>query len=131
MMTSTELLSAAMLKRKAVVYIRQSTQAQVQSNLESQRRQYELVDAARERGFRLSRDRRHRRGSRPFRHGLGGTAPLRTAGCGACPGEVGAVQCFDASRFARNERDWHHQGGPLTIGLEPSARRPGRQPLPC
>ena len=44
-MTSAELLPAAVLKRKAVVYIRQSTRAQVQTNLESQRRQYELVDA--------------------------------------------------------------------------------------
>ena len=42
-MTSTELLPAAVLTRKAVVDIRQSTEAQVQSNLESQRRQYELV----------------------------------------------------------------------------------------
>jgi hypothetical protein len=51
-MTSADLLPAAVLKRKAVVYIRQSTQAQVQTNLESQRRQYELVDVARRRGFR-------------------------------------------------------------------------------
>ena len=51
-MTSADLLPAAVLKRKAVVYVRQSTQAQVQANLESQRRQYELVDVARRRGFR-------------------------------------------------------------------------------
>jgi hypothetical protein len=51
-MTSADLLPAAVLKRKAVVYVRQSTQAQVQTNLESQRRQYELVDVARRRGFR-------------------------------------------------------------------------------
>ena|SRR5947209_1922189 len=51
-MTSADLLPATVLKRKAVVYIRQSTQAQVQTNLESQRRQYELVDVARRRGFR-------------------------------------------------------------------------------
>jgi hypothetical protein len=51
-MTSAELLPAAVLNRKAVVYIRQSTQTQVQTNLESQRRQYELVDVARQRGFR-------------------------------------------------------------------------------
>jgi DNA invertase Pin-like site-specific DNA recombinase len=51
-MTSAELLPPAVLKRKAVVYIRQSTQAQVQTNLESQRRQYDLVDVARQRGFR-------------------------------------------------------------------------------
>jgi hypothetical protein len=51
-MTSADPLPAIVLKRKAVVYIRQSTQAQVQTNLESQRRQYELVDVARRRGFR-------------------------------------------------------------------------------
>ena len=43
-MTSSDALPAAVLKRKAVVYVRQSTQAQVQTNLESQRRQYELVE---------------------------------------------------------------------------------------
>jgi DNA invertase Pin-like site-specific DNA recombinase len=40
------------LRRKAVVYVRQSTQAQVQTNTESRRRQYELVDVARHWGFR-------------------------------------------------------------------------------
>ena len=45
-MTSADLLPAAVLKRKAVVYVRQSTQAQVQTNLESQRRQYELVSSS-------------------------------------------------------------------------------------
>ena len=32
---SAEILPAALLKRKAVVYVRQSTQTQVQTNLES------------------------------------------------------------------------------------------------
>ena len=50
-MTSSELIPAAVLKRKAVVYVRQSTQSQVMTNLESQRRQYDLVDLARQRGF--------------------------------------------------------------------------------
>jgi hypothetical protein len=50
-MTSSELIPAAILKRKAVVYVRQSTQSQVMTNLESQRRQYDLVDVARQRGF--------------------------------------------------------------------------------
>ncbi len=50
-MASAEALPVAVLKRKAVVYVRQSTQAQVQTNLESQRRQYELVDVARRWGF--------------------------------------------------------------------------------
>ena len=39
------------LGRAAVVYIRQSTLAQVVSNLESQRRQYALVEAAKAAGF--------------------------------------------------------------------------------
>jgi len=51
-MTSTDLMPAALLARKAIVYVRQSTQSQVMTNLESQRRQYDLVDVARQRGFR-------------------------------------------------------------------------------
>src|SRR3954465_3825163 len=50
-MTGADLLPASVLKRKAVVYVRQSTPAQVQFNLESQRQQYELVEVARRRGF--------------------------------------------------------------------------------
>src|SRR4051812_5848925 len=50
-MNGADLLPASVLKRKAVVYVRQSTQAQVQFNRESQRQQYELVEVARRRGF--------------------------------------------------------------------------------
>ena len=50
-MTSAEVIPAVVLKRKAVVYVRQSTQSQVMTNLESKRRQYDLVDVARQRGF--------------------------------------------------------------------------------
>src|SRR5205085_1586358 len=105
-MTSAELLPAAVLKRKAVVYIRQSTQAQVQTNLESQRRQYELVDVARQRGFH---------DIEVIDDDLGRSASGMVARPGferlvawLCAGEVGAVLCFDASRLARNGRDWHH-----------------------
>jgi excisionase family DNA binding protein len=105
-MTSAELLPAAVLKRKAVVYIRQSTQAQVQTNLESQRRQYELVDIARQRGFH---------DIEVIDDDLGRSASGMVARPGferlvawLCAGEVGAVLCFDASRLARNGRDWHH-----------------------
>jgi hypothetical protein len=51
-MTSADLLPTALLARKAIVYVRQSTQSQVMTNLEDQRRQYDLVDIARQRGFR-------------------------------------------------------------------------------
>ena len=40
------------LSRIAYVYIRQSTQYQTEHNLESQRRQYQLVEKARALGFR-------------------------------------------------------------------------------
>ena len=50
-MTSSEPIPPAVLKRKAVVYVRQSSQSQVLTNLESKRRQYDLVEVARQRGF--------------------------------------------------------------------------------
>src|SRR5215813_2051504 len=105
-MTSADLLPATVLKRKAVVYVRQSTQTQVQSNRESQRRQYELVDVARSRGFHEVE---------VIDDDLGRSAAGTVARPGferlvasLCAGEVGAVLCFDASRLARNGRDWHH-----------------------
>src|SRR5688500_4691391 len=105
-MTTTDLLPPAVLRRKAVVYVRQSTQAQVQTNLESQRRQYELVEAARRRGFREVE---------VIDDDLGRSASGTVARPGferlvawLCAGKVGAVLCFDASRLARNGRDWHH-----------------------
>ncbi len=50
-MMNADNLPTLVLSRKAVVYVRQSTQTQVQVHLESQRRQYDLVDEARRRGF--------------------------------------------------------------------------------
>jgi Resolvase, N terminal domain len=105
-MTSAELIPATLLKRKAVVYVRQSTQSQVMTNLESQRRQYDLVDVARQRGFV---------DIEVIDDDLGRSASGTVARPGfdrlvawLCAGKVGAVLCFDASRLARNGRDWHH-----------------------
>ena len=105
-MTSSELIPATDLNRKAVVYVRQSTQSQVMTNLESQRRQYDLVEVARQHGFvdvEIIDD------------DLGRSASGTVARPGfdrlvawLCAGKVGAVLCFDASRLARNGRDWHH-----------------------
>lgn len=105
-MSSAELLPAEVLRRKAVVYVRQSSQAQVQTNVESRRRQYELVDVARGRGFQ---------DIEVIDDDLGRSASGEVARPGferlvawLCAGNVGAVLCFDASRLARNGRDWHH-----------------------
>ncbi len=105
-MANADLLPASVLRRKAVVYVRQSTPAQVQLNLESQRRQYELVDVARRRGFREVE---------VIDDDLGRSASGMVARPGferlvawLCAGEIGAVLCLDASRLARTGRDGHH-----------------------
>lgn len=105
-MTNADALPATVLSRKAVVYVRQSTQTQVQVNRESQRRQYDLVEDARRRGFR---------DVEVIDDDLGRSASGTVARPGferlvasLCAGDVGAVLCFDASRLSRNGRDWHH-----------------------
>jgi DNA invertase Pin-like site-specific DNA recombinase len=105
-MTNADPLPTTVLSRKAVVYVRQSTQTQVQVHLESQRRQYDLVDEARSRGFRdveVIDDDLGRSAS-----GTVARPGFEKLVAGLCAGEVGAVLCFDASRLARNGRDWHH-----------------------
>jgi DNA invertase Pin-like site-specific DNA recombinase len=105
-MTDADFLPPAILKRKAVVYVRQSTPAQVHLHLESQRRQYELVDEARRRGFRdvvVIDDDLGRSAS-----GTAARPGFEKLVAWLCAGDVGAVLCFDASRLARNRRDWHH-----------------------
>jgi DNA invertase Pin-like site-specific DNA recombinase len=105
-MTGADLLPASVLKRKAVVYVRQSTQSQVMINLESQRRQYDLVEVARQHGFMhvevIDDDMGRSASGTVARPGFD-----RLVGW-LCTGKVGAVLCFDASRLARNGRDWHH-----------------------
>jgi len=105
-MTGGDALPPAILQRKAVVYVRQSTQAQVETNLEGRRRQYKLVDVARRRGFRtvevIDDDLGRSAGGMVRRPGF------ERLVAALCAGEIGAVLCFDASRLARNGRDWHH-----------------------
>jgi DNA invertase Pin-like site-specific DNA recombinase len=105
-MTGTDLLPASVLKRKAVVYVRHSTQSQVMTNLESQRRQYDLVEVARQRGFVdveiIDEDMGRSASGTVSRPGFDRLVAW------LCAGKVGAVVCFDASRLARNGRDWHH-----------------------
>jgi DNA invertase Pin-like site-specific DNA recombinase len=106
MITHEALLPTTVLRRKAIVYVRQSTPQQVQLNLESQRRQYELVDVARRRGFtdvEIIDDDLGRSAS-----GAVDRPGFDRLVAALCAGQVGAVFCLDASRLARNGRDWHH-----------------------
>lgn len=97
-------ITAEHLSRRACVYVRQSTADQVQNNLESQRRQYALVDRARELGWvqvDVIDDDLGRSGSGTVRPGFDRLLGL------LCDGHVGAVLSIEASRLARNGRDWH------------------------
>src|SRR4029077_12071755 len=99
-------INAKHLERAAYVYIRQSSLQQVRQNLESGRRQYALQDRARELGFAevvvIDDD-----------LGISGAGHHERPGFGrllaaVCDGRVGAVLALEASRLARNNRDWHH-----------------------
>ncbi|MFH1572393.1 MAG: recombinase family protein [Acidobacteriota bacterium] len=98
-------ITEAHLSRAAYVYVRQSTQLQVQNNLESKRRQYGLAGRAKELGWLqvevIDDD-----------LGCSGSGAVARKGferlvAAVCLGEVGAVLSLEASRLARNNRDWH------------------------
>jgi len=94
------------LERAAYVYVRQSSLHQVRHHREGQQRQYGLADRARQLGFVrvvvIDDD-----------LGVSGTGKQARPGFGrlltaVCEGTVGAVFALEASRLARNNRDWHH-----------------------
>jgi excisionase family DNA binding protein len=92
------------LARQAIVYIRQSSPDQVANNLESKRRQYGLADRVRQLGWTdvaVIDDDLGRSGDGIARPGF---ERLLAA---ICEGRVGAVVSIEASRLARNGRDWH------------------------
>lgn len=97
-------ITADHLARRASVYIRQSTPDQVKYNLESKRLQYGLVDRARTLGWQdveiIDED-----------LGLSGEGIPRSGFerllRAVCEGQVGAVFSIEASRLARNGREWH------------------------
>jgi DNA invertase Pin-like site-specific DNA recombinase len=93
--------------RQAVIYVRQSTLTQVAENLESQRRQYGLVERAVELGWQ--------RGEVVVIDddlGVSGSGVARTgfdrlvADVGL--GRIGVVIAIEVSRLARNNGDWYH-----------------------
>src|SRR5215204_3727809 len=97
-------ITAEHLARSAVVYVRQSTSYQVANNLESQRRQYALVERGRLLGWsdvQVVDDDLGKSGGGTMRPGF---EKLLAA---ICEGRVGAVLSLESSRLARNGRDWH------------------------
>ena len=109
------------LRRRAIVYVRQSTPIQLIQNRESQIRQYGLVEHARNLGFNdvetIDAD-LGRSGS-----GLEERPGFQRLVAEVCSGQVGAILCIEASRLARNGRDWHQLfelcGLAGALGIEP------------
>jgi len=93
------------LARKAIVYLRQSSERQVRQNLESQRLQYELAERIRGLGWQeievIDRD-------------LGCSAAMSSASregfervlSSVALGEVGIVVSREVSRLSRTDKDW-------------------------
>jgi excisionase family DNA binding protein len=92
------------LTRSAYVYVRQSSMDQLLHNPESRRRQYALTTRARALGWdnvTVIDDDLGRSGGGTARPGF---ERLLAA---ICSGDAGAVFALEASRLARNGRDWH------------------------
>ena len=100
-------ITAGHRSRQAVIYVRQSTVEQMAHNLESQRRQYGLVDRALALGWPQSQivvidDDLGVSGSGVARAGF----ERLVADVGL--GHVGIILAIEVSRLARNNRDWYH-----------------------
>jgi DNA invertase Pin-like site-specific DNA recombinase len=97
-------ITAEHLARSAYVYIRQSTADQLTHNHESRRRQYGLANRARQLGWtkvEVIDDDLGRSGGGIARPGFERLLAV------ICEARVGAVLAIEASRLARNGRDWH------------------------
>ena len=99
-------IQSSHLERTALVYVRQSSLQQVRDHTEGKRQQYALVDRSRALGFRetvlIDEDQGRSGSGQQERPGFGRLLS------GVCQGSVGAVFALEASRLARNNRDWHH-----------------------
>ena len=102
----TEKIRRHHLERRAYVYVRQSTPQQVRNHLEGKKLQYALAKRAEELGFVkvavIDEDLGRSGGGMQERPGFGRLL------ASVCQGLAGAVFALEASRLARNNRDWHH-----------------------
>src|SRR6266540_4702162 len=107
MMPGSATLTAAQLRRAAVVYVRQSSPSQLERNTESTQRQYALVTRAVELGFAreavvvIDED-----------LGVSGSGTAERSGFARLTaevalGHVGLVLGLEVSRLARNNADWY------------------------
>ncbi len=106
-MSANDKIKPTHLKRCAIVYVRQSTAAQVQFNRESTNRQYQLQERALHLGWTTSQvkiideDLARSGSGTSDRHGF---AMMITE---VALGHVGLILSLEVSRVARNNADWY------------------------
>jgi Resolvase, N terminal domain len=127
-MNSANKIQRAHVERLAIVYVRQSSLAQVYGHTESTARQYALADEATRLGWEASR-------IVVIDADLGISGRTASARMGfrelvgrVCVGEVGAIFGLEVSRLARST---HRRGGAGDRPGRPRAQcRAGRAPIP-
>jgi len=130
-------ITTAHLRRAAMIYVRQSTMAQISRNRESTARQYDLVARATELGWPRS-------AVRVIDDDLGVSGASTQGRTGFAElaaqvglGQVGIVLALEVSRLARNNADWYRllgapRGAVYSCGdgrAPPPGRRSGRVKL--
>jgi DNA invertase Pin-like site-specific DNA recombinase len=106
-MTDSRKITAERRSRRAIVYLRQSSERQVRHNQESQRLQYALVDRARDLGWSQVEVIDTDLGSSAA-IGAGPREGFQRLLAAVALGDVGIVLSREASRLSRTDKDWCH-----------------------
>lgn len=106
-MSANSRIATSHLARGAYVYVRQSTEYQVQNHQQSQQRQYELADVAV--GYGWPRDKVEVIDDDLGRSGstTAGRTGFARLVADVALGKAGIVLGLEVSRLARNNRDWY------------------------
>src|SRR6516225_3188211 len=100
-------VTAAHLRRLALVYVRQSTTSQVEYNRESTERQYRLADRAAQLGWQREQIKVLDQDLGISGSGLAERAGFTHMTAEVALGQVGIVLGLEVSRLARNNADWY------------------------
>ena len=100
-------ITAAHLRRRALVYVRQSTTAQLEYNRESTERQYRLAERAVELGWAREQIKVLDQDLGISGSGLAERAGFTHLTAEVALGHVGIVLGLEVSRLARNNADWY------------------------
>ena len=106
-MSDTAKITADHLRRRALVYIRQSSAAQVENNRESTERQYKLVERAVELGWKRETIDIVDEDLGVSGSGLADRSGFASMATRVALGQIGIVLGIEVSRLARNNADWY------------------------